>query len=138
MKTLKMKIIALILLITMWACHNGSNKPHHLAANLTNNNLAKAKNYHFSLDYANKYNVKQLYKNGQLTLICFGIFNNDYSHFEKKYGIRVKTEACVVTPYYLKTISSNNLAVGNFLTGQFGESWQKDLGFIPMGINNGK
>ena len=44
------------------------------------------------LTYANEENFEKLLEQKNISFVVFGMVSNDYSDFEKKYGIKVKTE----------------------------------------------
>lgn len=85
--------------------------------------------------FANDANFNQLLKENKLAFVVFGIVADDYSAFEKKYGIKVKTENCVVMPNISKLASKNNLIIEKYLNQKFQHNWKSDLKFIPFGIN---
>ena len=87
------------------------------------------------LRYATKENFETLLKNNSATLVVFGMVSNDYSDFEKKYGIKVKTENCVITPGISKIATINNQIISNYLNQKFSNDWKSDLKFVPFGLN---
>ncbi len=87
------------------------------------------------LKYATAENFDALLKEKSATLVVFGIVSNDYSDFEKKYGIKVKTENCVITPGISKIATVNNQIISQYLNEKFSNDWKSDLKFVPFGLN---
>lgn len=87
------------------------------------------------LTYVNDENFDQLLKKNNVAFVVFGMVSNDYSDFEKKYGIKVKTENCVITPGMSKIAKTNNLIIFNYMTEKYKEDWKSDLPIIPFGLN---
>lgn len=87
------------------------------------------------LTYANKENFEKLLEQKNVSFVVFGMVSNDYSDFEKKYGIKVKTENCVISPGISKTATLNNQMIANYLNEKFSNDWQDDLKIIPFGLN---
>lgn len=87
------------------------------------------------LTYANNDNFEYLLKENNAALVVFGMVSNDYAAFEKKYGIKVKTENCVISPGISKLATANNLIISNYLTEKFENDWKTDLEIMPFGLN---
>ena len=87
------------------------------------------------LTYANEENFEKLLEQKNLSFVVFGMVTNDYSDFEKKYGIKVKTENCVISPGISKTATLNNQMIANYLNEKFSTDWKDDLKIIPFGLN---
>lgn len=87
------------------------------------------------LKYATTENFDALLKEKRATLVVFGMVSNDYSDFEKKYGIKVKTENCVITPGISKIATVNNQIISQYLNEKFSNDWKSDLKFVPFGLN---
>ena len=87
------------------------------------------------LRYATSDIFETLLKENSATLIVFGMVSNDYSDFEQKYGIKVKTENCVITPCILKIATVNNQIISNYLNETFSNDWKTDLQFLPFGLD---
>ena len=87
------------------------------------------------LTYANKENFEKLLEQKNISFVVFGMVSNDYSDFEKKYGIKVKTENCVISPGISKTATVNNQMISNYLYKKFSNDWKDDLKIIPFGLN---
>ena len=87
------------------------------------------------LKYATVENFDALLKEKSATLVVFGMVSNDYSDFEKKYGIKVKTENCVITPGISKIATVNNQIISQYLNEKFSNDWKSDLKFVPFGLN---
>lgn len=87
------------------------------------------------LVYADEKNFDVLLKEKRATLVLFGMVTNDYSDFEKKYGIKVKTENCVITPGISKTAMVNNQIISAYLNEKFDTEWKTDLHVLPFGLN---
>ena len=87
------------------------------------------------LTYANNDNFEFLLKENNAALVVFGMVSNDYSAFEKKYGIKVKTENCVISPGISKLATANNIIISDYLTEKFDNDWKTDLEIMPFGLN---
>lgn len=87
------------------------------------------------LTYANKENFEKLLEQKNVSFVVFGMVSNDYSDFEKKYGIKVKTENCVISPGISKTATVNNQIIATYLNEKFNTDWKDDLKIIPFGLN---
>ena len=87
------------------------------------------------LTYANEENFEKLLEQKNISFVVFGMVSNDYSDFEKKYGIKVKTENCVISPGISKTATLNNQMIANYLNEKFSNDWKDDLKIIPFGLN---
>lgn len=64
----------------------------------------------------------------------FGIMSKKHDKFKEKYGVHVVYENCVITSYMSEKAKKNNQQVAHYLTEKYGESWKKDLEFIPYGL----
>lgn len=64
----------------------------------------------------------------------FGIMSKDHETFKKKYGITVNYQNCVISEYLAQKARENNKLVAKILTEKYGNTWKKDLGFIPYGL----
>ena len=87
------------------------------------------------LTYANEENFEKLLEQKNVSFLVFGMVSNDYSDFEKKYGVKVKTENCVISPGISKTATVNNQMIANYLNEKFSNDWKDDLKIIPFGLN---
>lgn len=87
------------------------------------------------LTYANEENFENLLEQKNVSFVVFGMVSNDYSDFEKKYGVKVKTENCVISPGISKTATINNQMIANYLNEKFSTAWKDDLKIIPFGLN---
>ena len=87
------------------------------------------------LTYANEENFEKLLEQKNISFVVFGMVSNDYSDFEKKYGIKVKTENCVISPGISKTATVNNQMIATYLNEKFSNDWKNDLKIIPFGWN---
>ena len=87
------------------------------------------------LTYANEENFEKLLEQKNVSFVVFGMVTNDYSDFEKKYGIKVKTENCVISPGISKTATVNNQMIATYLNEKFSNDWKDDLKIIPFGLN---
>lgn len=85
--------------------------------------------------YVNNENFEQLLNKNNVAFVVFGMVSNDYSDFEKKYGIKVKTENCVILPGLSKTATLNNQIISKYLNEKFSSEWKDDLKIIPFGLN---
>ncbi|KUJ50833.1 hypothetical protein [Chryseobacterium sp. JAH] len=64
----------------------------------------------------------------------FGIMSRNHDEFRKKYGIAVIYQNCVISQFQSQKARENNQLVAKTLTEKHGDTWRKDLGFIPYGI----
>lgn len=87
------------------------------------------------LTYANEENFEKLLEQKNASFVVFGMVSNDYSDFEKKYGIKVKTENCVISSGISKTATVNNQMIATYLNEKFSTDWKDDLKIIPFGLN---
>lgn len=87
------------------------------------------------LTYANEETFEKLLEQKNVSFVVFGMVSNDYSDFEKKYGVKVKTENCVISPGISKTATVNNQMIANYLNEKFSNDWKDDLKIIPFGLN---
>lgn len=95
----------------------------------------KAVHRHDFLVYADETNLDLLLKEERATFVVFGMVTNDYSDFERKYGIKVRTENCVITPGISKIALVNNRIISDYLNEKFSTDWKADLGMLPFGLN---
>lgn len=95
----------------------------------------KAVHRHDFLVYADETNLDMLLKEERATFVVFGMVTNDYSDFERKYGIKVRTENCVITPGISKIALVNNRIISDYLNEKFSTDWIADLGMLPFGLN---
>lgn len=87
------------------------------------------------LTYADEDNLELLLEENRATFVIFGMVSNDYADFEKKYGIRVKTENCVISSGISHTATLNNQLIAQHLTKKFNNVWKDDLKITPFGLN---
>lgn len=64
----------------------------------------------------------------------FGIMTRNHEDFKNKYCVDVVYENCVATAFLSEKAKKNNRKVAEYLTEKYGESWKKDLGFVPFGL----
>ena len=95
----------------------------------------KSVNKHDLPAYADETNFEILLKEERATFVVFGMVTNDYSDFERKYGIKVRTENCVITPGISKIALLNNRIISDYLNEKFSTDWKADLGMLPFGLN---
>lgn len=85
--------------------------------------------------YANLENVESIVKEERAAFVYFGIYDGiDRKKFKEKYGIDVKVEGCVITPYFSDLVTKNNLAIQYFLNKKYGDRWKKELEYLPYGL----
>jgi len=77
---------------------------------------------------------KSAYKERISYFVQFGIVAKDHKNFERKYGVEVHYQNCVISKYLSEKAKENNQRVAKKLTQRFGNSWKKDLGFLPYGV----
>lgn len=77
--------------------------------------------------YVNRESIGQMISEGRASFIIFGIVSHDYTFFEKKYGIRIKTENCVRSSSVLKNAVENNRLIAHYLTTKYQDKWKEDL-----------
>ena len=87
------------------------------------------------LMYADENNLETLLKENKASFVLFGMVNHDYSLFEKKYGIIVKTENCVISPGISKLATINNRIISKYLNNKFDKNWKEDLAITPFGLH---
>lgn len=87
------------------------------------------------LTYADEDHLELLLEENRATFVIFGMVSNDYSDFENKYGIKVKTENCVISPGISKKARVNNQLIAQHLNEKFTNAWKDDLKIIPFGLN---
>ena len=68
------------------------------------------------------------------TFIMFGIMSHNNKKFTEKYNVDFKYENCVITGYLSKKAKKNNQRIAKILTEKYGDTWKKDLGFEPYGL----
>lgn len=74
---------------------------------------------------------------GKVYFVAHGLDSSipeEYVAFQKKYGISIKKENCVLDPLTFKETTENNQAIANYLTQKYGDSWLLDLTSKPFGI----
>lgn len=102
------------------------------------NKIKPSKNSDFKTDdfqiYATAENFEILLNENRASFVVFGMVWFDYSDFEKKYGIKVKTENCVITPGISNIATINNQLIANYLNSKYDADWKSDLKMIPFGI----
>lgn len=64
----------------------------------------------------------------------FGIMSRNHDQFRKKYGISVIYQNCVISQFQSQKAKENNQLIAKSLTEKYGDTWRKDLGFIPYGL----
>lgn len=79
-------------------------------------------------------NFQEILKSKKLQFVNFGIVSRVHPEFEKKYGIKIKNEGCVITPTLSEKVTKNNQLIAEYLTKNFGDSWKTELGFLPYGL----
>ena len=78
-------------------------------------------------------NLEHTLANKQAAFIINAIHNGfDTKPFEKKYGVRIKIENCVVMPNIQE--KANNQILAKYLTEKFGEIWKKEIPVLPMNL----
>lgn len=135
-----LKIISTLAIFILFSCHS---KTKHIQIQseftLGLDQMQPSKKYEFKsndfLRYATAENFEILLKENRATFVVFGMVSNDYSEFEKKYGIKVKTENCIILPGSSKMATSNNLIISNYLNENFKDEWKSDLKITPFGLN---
>ncbi len=78
-------------------------------------------------------NIDFLMKEKKAVIYHYGFAPVYNAEFEKKYGVKIVNQGCVVMPGENDKSDKNNLVVSEFLTKNFGEAWKKDLGFQLFG-----
>lgn len=64
----------------------------------------------------------------------FGIMSRNHDEFRKKYGISIIYQNCVISQFLSRKAKENNQLIAKSLTEKYGDTWRKDLGFIPYGL----
>ena len=81
--------------------------------------------------------IEQQIAAGQVCFIMYGIANSipdEYIAFQKKYGISLKKENCVLDPLSFKRTTENNRIIANYLNNKYGNGWMLDLTVKPFGL----
>lgn len=78
-------------------------------------------------------NIDFLMKEKKAVIYHYGFAPVYNPEFEKKYGVKIVNQGCVVMPGENNESKNNNLIVADFLTKNFGEAWKKELSFSPFG-----
>lgn len=87
-----------------------------------------------SFQFVNEDNLKFLVKEQKAAFVHYGFTPYYNEAFEKKYGIKIRNEGCIISPEIISLVTKNNQILANYLTGKFGEGWKKDLGITPFGL----
>jgi hypothetical protein len=81
--------------------------------------------------------IEQQIAAGQVHFIMHGIDNSipdEHIVFQKKYGISLKKENCVLDPLSFKRTTENNQIIANYLNKKYGDGWLLDLDVKPFGL----
>ncbi len=81
--------------------------------------------------------LEQRITEGNINFILHGIDNSipkEFAEFQKKYGIGVIKENCVVDPLSYKKATENNQIISEYLNRKFGKDWLLELPTKPFGI----
>jgi hypothetical protein len=76
---------------------------------------------------------------GQLYFIIHSLDSSiptEYLDFEKKYGISLIKENCVIDPISSKKEREKNQIIADYLDRKYGDIWRKDLPAKPFGVKN--
>lgn len=118
-----------------------SQTPHLISYPATidkKNNIVKIKlvepKNSFENGLATEKTFQELLKSKNLQFVHFGFVSRENPSFEEKYGVLIKNEGCVITPIISEKVTKNNQLIASYLTKTFGDSWKKDLGFLPYGL----
>lgn len=84
--------------------------------------------------FADDKNFENLLKARKLNFIHFGFVSRENPEFTKKYGIGIANDGCSITPDLSEKATLNNQLIAKYLTKNYGETWKKDLGFLPFGL----
>ena len=82
--------------------------------------------------YATLENINFLMKQQKAVVFHYGFAPVYNPEFEKKYGVKIMNQGCVIMPAEQELHQKNNLNVSNFLTKKFGDVWKQELGFLPV------
>ena len=85
--------------------------------------------------YATKENLQNLLDSQKAAFVHFGFLPYYDKELEKKYGIKIINEGCVITPILQKTAKLNNILIADYLTTKFGLGWKNDLKIKPLGLD---
>ena len=134
------KLIPALSILLLFSCSTKTQKiqiQNGFSSTLDQMTTSQKTNIHEAdfLQYSNVDNIEDLLKENKVFFVVFGMVSNDYSDFEKKYGIKVKTENCVISPGVSKTATINNQLIAQYLNEKFQNEWKADLEIIPFGLN---
>ncbi len=115
----------------LFSCSTNQRKVHYYTFNIHEESREKTELLPPSI--ATQENFDQLLQEKKLTFVTYGIMAQDYTAFEEKYGIRIKTENCVIPPDP-ELVVKNNALIASYLTKEFGSGWKNDLRLLPFGL----
>lgn len=115
----------------LFSCSTKQRKVHHYTFNI--HEESREKTELLPLCIATQENFDQLLQEKKLTFVTYGIMAQDYTAFEEKYGILVKSENCVIPPDP-EPVVKNNALIASYLTKEFGSGWKNDLRLLPFGL----
>lgn len=84
--------------------------------------------------YADTESFERLLEQNKLVFFTYGLISHNYAEFEKKYGVRIKSENCVIPPS-IQPITKNNLLIAEYLTKEYGDGWKAELPLLPLGVD---
>lgn len=79
-------------------------------------------------------NYEKVIKDGRAAFLQFGLGGTYKPEFTKKYKIGIWNQGCVISKESDKIATTNNKLLARYLTKKYGNTWKKDLGFTPFGI----
>lgn len=135
-----LKIISTLALLILFSCttkNQSIDNQNEFTTGLdqikpSNKSVVKAVDF---FRYGTAENFELLIRENRASFVVFGMASNDYSEFEEKYGIKVKTENCVILPGTSQLAVANNLIISNYLTEKYNDDWKSDLKMMPFGLN---
>lgn len=95
--------------------------------------IVEEKSFEIQSQFSEELVLNQL-ENGTANFINFGLGIQDFSEFKKKYGIGNYNQGCVISGNIGSDATKNNQLIANYLDKKYGESWRKDVPFLPYGL----
>ncbi len=94
-------------------------------------------NIYYLTDDVTDQQIEQQISEGKISFIIHSMDNailEEYVKFEKKYGISVVIQNCVIDPISYKKTTKHNKIIYNYLNKKYGKTWLSKLVIKPFGI----